>query len=194
VVLFVVLYLIPWSHLHLFDFFFFYWSGDHRDLHSFPTRRSSDLFYQVYSGKEKSWVTFPVIDLTNSQSTTHVENPYLPPNVFVDNETTTEDLSFESVSVYAGVYGGSGIQRDVSAWSFSVYFALFTSVGVFAAPFAVFHNKLTYQGKDNKIEDILGITKYLERTNKLPKNLIVGVDFYILNKDISANIYFLTNK
>src|SRR5690349_22678516 len=23
--------------------FFFYWSGDHRDLHSFPTRRSSDL-------------------------------------------------------------------------------------------------------------------------------------------------------
>src|SRR5438552_19195270 len=24
-------------------FFFFYYSGDHRDLHSFPTRRSSDL-------------------------------------------------------------------------------------------------------------------------------------------------------
>src|SRR5690349_25128659 len=23
--------------------FFFYWNGDHRDLHSFPTRRSSDL-------------------------------------------------------------------------------------------------------------------------------------------------------
>src|SRR5947209_16907489 len=27
----------------LFFFFFFYCSGDHRDLHSFPTRRSSDL-------------------------------------------------------------------------------------------------------------------------------------------------------
>src|SRR5436189_3034005 len=24
-------------------FFFVYWYGDHRDLHSFPTRRSSDL-------------------------------------------------------------------------------------------------------------------------------------------------------
>src|SRR5437870_10117726 len=24
-------------------FFFYYWYGDHRDLHSFPTRRSSDL-------------------------------------------------------------------------------------------------------------------------------------------------------
>src|SRR5438034_10781790 len=29
-------------YLHLL-FFFFYCSGDHRDLHSFPTRRSSDL-------------------------------------------------------------------------------------------------------------------------------------------------------
>src|SRR5437868_12728163 len=26
-----------------FVFFFFYWYGDHRVLHSFPTRRSSDL-------------------------------------------------------------------------------------------------------------------------------------------------------
>src|SRR5207302_9386616 len=28
---------------HSFCFFFFYCYGDHRDLHSFPTRRSSDL-------------------------------------------------------------------------------------------------------------------------------------------------------
>lgn len=44
------------------------------------------------------------------------------------------------------------------------------------------------------IEDILGITKYLERTNKLPNNLIVGIDFYTFNKDIPANSYFLKNK
>src|SRR5437899_4477788 len=31
----------------LFCSFFFYSSGDHRDLHSFPTRRSSDLSYGV---------------------------------------------------------------------------------------------------------------------------------------------------
>src|SRR5438874_11043890 len=30
-----------------FAFFFFYCYGDHRDLHSFPTRRSSDLFLKV---------------------------------------------------------------------------------------------------------------------------------------------------
>src|SRR5438067_8791484 len=27
----------------MLSFFFFYYYGDHRDLHSFPTRRSSDL-------------------------------------------------------------------------------------------------------------------------------------------------------
>src|SRR5437773_12138531 len=38
-----------YSYLFFLDFsifvlvFFFYWSGHHRDLHSFPTRRSSDL-------------------------------------------------------------------------------------------------------------------------------------------------------
>src|SRR5438876_4905067 len=30
-------------HLFFLLFFFFYCYGDHRDLHSFPTRRSSDL-------------------------------------------------------------------------------------------------------------------------------------------------------
>src|SRR5207249_2582118 len=30
-----------------FYFFFFYCSGAHRDLHSFPTRRSSDLYYML---------------------------------------------------------------------------------------------------------------------------------------------------
>src|SRR5206468_9465211 len=44
--------LLPLSYLlltsilylsHFYFFFFFYSYGDHRDLHSFPTRRSSDL-------------------------------------------------------------------------------------------------------------------------------------------------------
>src|SRR5207248_10445317 len=33
----------PWLILSIFLAFFFYCYGDHRDLHSFPTRRSSDL-------------------------------------------------------------------------------------------------------------------------------------------------------
>src|SRR5438094_8973331 len=35
--------MLVWKLPEWFIFFFFYCSGDHPDLHSFPTRRSSDL-------------------------------------------------------------------------------------------------------------------------------------------------------
>src|SRR5699024_12837921 len=44
----------PASVLHLccrFFIFFFYCSADHRDLHSFPTRRSSDLGKLLLDGR-----------------------------------------------------------------------------------------------------------------------------------------------
>ena len=44
------------------------------------------------------------------------------------------------------------------------------------------------------IEDHLGIIKYLIKLNKIPKNIILGVDFYTFNPDIPANKYFLRNK
>lgn len=43
-------------------------------------------------------------------------------------------------------------------------------------------------------EDHLGILLYLKKENKLPKNLIIGVDFYTFNPDIPPNKYFLANK
>src|SRR5207302_8561517 len=36
---------ISTTHAYVSNFFFFYCYGDHRYLHSFPTRRSSDLNY-----------------------------------------------------------------------------------------------------------------------------------------------------
>lgn len=44
------------------------------------------------------------------------------------------------------------------------------------------------------VEDHLGILLYLEKQKKLPKNLIIGVDFYTFNPDIPPNSYFLKNK
>lgn len=44
------------------------------------------------------------------------------------------------------------------------------------------------------VEDHLGTLLYLQRLNKLPKRLIVGVDFYTFNKDIAPNSYFLANE
>jgi len=44
------------------------------------------------------------------------------------------------------------------------------------------------------VEDHLGIIKYLERENKLPKNIIIGIDFYTFNPNTPLNSYFLRNK
>jgi hypothetical protein len=44
------------------------------------------------------------------------------------------------------------------------------------------------------VEDHLGILLYLKKAHKLPKNLIIGVDFYTFNPDIPTNNYFLANK
>src|SRR5436189_5093392 len=44
---------IPNLSSHNYSIFFFYFYGDHRDLHSFPTRRSSDLrVHHVLLGPE----------------------------------------------------------------------------------------------------------------------------------------------
>lgn len=44
------------------------------------------------------------------------------------------------------------------------------------------------------VEDHLGVLLYLKRENKLPKNLIIGVDFYTFSPDIPPNKYFLENQ
>lgn len=44
------------------------------------------------------------------------------------------------------------------------------------------------------VEDHLGILLYLQKNNKLPKNLIIGVDFYTFNPDTPPNSYFLSNE
>lgn len=44
------------------------------------------------------------------------------------------------------------------------------------------------------VEDLLGILLYLERNQKMPKRIILGVDLDTLNPDLAINKYFLRNK
>lgn len=44
------------------------------------------------------------------------------------------------------------------------------------------------------VEDHLGVLLYLQKEKKLPKNIILGIDFYTFNPDIPPNKYFLKNK
>lgn len=43
-------------------------------------------------------------------------------------------------------------------------------------------------------EDHLGFILLLKRLNKLPKNIIIGLDFYSFNEELSTNKYFLKNQ
>src|SRR5690625_7499952 len=43
----VIVYFVHCLTFVFFVFFYFYWSGDLRYLHSFPTRRSSDLHFSL---------------------------------------------------------------------------------------------------------------------------------------------------
>jgi hypothetical protein len=44
------------------------------------------------------------------------------------------------------------------------------------------------------VEDHLGILLYLQKNHKLPKTLIIGVDFYTFNPNTPPNSYFLGNQ
>lgn len=44
-----------------------------------------------------------------------------------------------------------------------------------------------------RIEDHLGFLLYLKRIDKLPKNIILGLDFYSFNQNVETNKYFLLN-
>ena len=45
-----------------------------------------------------------------------------------------------------------------------------------------------------RIEDHLGFLLFLKRINKVPKNIILGLDFYTFNQNVETNRYFLVNE
>jgi hypothetical protein len=45
-----------------------------------------------------------------------------------------------------------------------------------------------------RVEDHLGFVLLLKRLDKLPKNMIIGLDFYSFNEELSANSYFIKNQ
>lgn len=45
-----------------------------------------------------------------------------------------------------------------------------------------------------RIEDHLGFLLYLQRIKKLPKNVVIGLDFYSFNQNVETNKYFLHNE
>src|SRR5437867_12326467 len=59
-------------------FFFFQCSADHRDLHSFPTRRSSDLFEETLEVLLGAWTNerFAYRGRRSEEHTSELQSPY----------------------------------------------------------------------------------------------------------------------
>src|SRR5438552_18550104 len=70
--------------------FFFSYSADHRDLHSFPTRRSSDLEMlprPLPGGTDDAPIDHPITDW-----------PYTRPPTFADRKSTRLNSSHQIIS------------------------------------------------------------------------------------------------
>lgn len=65
------------------------------------------IFFEVYGGYDTGWVTFHVMDLSNTSTGTHHDIPYLPIKVEVGNAGNTSDMSVSTGSWSGGIIGSS---------------------------------------------------------------------------------------
>lgn len=112
------------------------------------------VFYQVYGGSKLGWITFHVHDVANKQAETHITKPYLPVRAEVANTGNNTSIKLQSGSIYAGVIDGSGAP-DASSREFTQILTALAVVAGTNTPLITFHNKPTFQGTDNKIDDLL---------------------------------------
>src|SRR5438874_10724563 len=85
--------ILNWVFVIFFLYFFFYCYGDHRDLHSFPTRRSSDLSRCVMSSR---WVASPIFAMTYERRM--VERPNVTLRRHRDRKSTRLNSSHVEIS------------------------------------------------------------------------------------------------
>lgn len=112
------------------------------------------IFYQVYGGHKLGWITMHVYDIANTSESTHIDMPYLPIRASNKNSGNTIDVKMYSASVYAGTIDGMG-SFDSSSREFSRRITKLALSAATDTPIIVFHNKLTYQGVSNRIDDQL---------------------------------------
>lgn len=141
--------------------------------------------------KPKQWLTYCISGFTLSIVTLFVFNYIVDPynmtkyNLFNIKQKFARDDRLEKVNYFAALPKFDNI--------------LIGSSRVYTIDPKYVSQKLggtTYNfgvGTAN-VEDHLGILLYLKKLNKLPKNLIIGIDFYTFNPDIPPNKYFLKNR
>lgn len=109
--------------------------------------------FQVYGGRIKGWITIHSYDITNISDVTHINKPYLPLRSEVINSGNTSNIVLQSGSIYCGVIDGDASSVDASSREFS--FKRSATITAGTALVVAMHNKATYGGTANKVEDLL---------------------------------------
>lgn len=121
---------------------------------SFTYLGAGPISYQWYSGVSRGWITFHVHETANISNSTHIDIPYLPIRASNRNNGNTTDVKMYSGSVYTGTIDGAG-SFDSSSREFSRRISKLALSAGTDTPIIIFHNKLTYQGVANRIDDQL---------------------------------------
>jgi len=110
--------------------------------------------YQVYGGYKVGWVTMHTHDISNISNVTHINKPYLPLRSEVINSGNNTNIVLQSGSIYCGTIDGDADAVGASSREFSYKRSVAITAGT-DIRVVVFHNKATYGGTVNKIEDLL---------------------------------------
>lgn len=109
--------------------------------------------FQIYGGRIRGWVTVHSYDITNISDGTHINKPYLPLRSEVINSGNNTNLVLQSGSIYCGVIDGDASSVDASSREFS--FKRSATITAGTSLVVAMHNKATYGGTANKVEDLL---------------------------------------
>ena len=138
------------------------------------------IFFQVYGGIENGWITFEVYDIANKSESTHIDIPYLPLRASNKNHGNTTNVKIQSGSIYCGTVDGGG-GYDSSSREFSRKLSLVAVTAGTDKPMLTFHNKPTYQGVINRIDDrLLRVALSTDGTK------VVNISLYKISEPTSA--------
>lgn len=109
---------------------------------------------EVYGGLENGWILCHAYEIANETESTHINLPYLPIRAENINNGNTTDVKMYGASTYCGTVDGAET-FDSSSREFSESIEPTSFTAGTNKPIIVFHNKATYQGIRNKVNDLL---------------------------------------
>lgn len=112
----------------------------------------ADVNFEVMT--DNGWILFHRIKYLNRHTETHITLPYLKVSATVENFGNDTDISAYVGSVDAGIISNKEAKSSTRNFAFANSYETDADVNNYIA---VFHNKTTFDGVENRIETLLSI-------------------------------------